>query len=82
MCDCSLVTQYNYSLSSFVLNFRNLTQVVAAKFLTEKNDHNYFMYYIRVKKRKKMRNDRKMRISILIPIYTVHFAFRKVYTKI
>ena len=31
-----LVTQYNSSLSSFVPNFRILTQVVAEKSLTEK----------------------------------------------
>ena len=42
------VTQYNSSLSSFVPNFRILTQVVAEKSLTEKkltnrqtNKHNY-----------------------------------------
>ena len=39
------VTQYNSSLSSFVSNFRILTQVVAEKSLTEKNIH---MYYKRV----------------------------------
>ena len=39
------VTQYNSSLSSFVPNFRILSQVVAEKTLTEKNVH---MYYIRV----------------------------------
>ena len=39
------VTQYNSSLSSFVPNFRILSQVVAEKSLTEKNVH---MYYIRV----------------------------------
>ena len=33
---CSFVTQYNSSLSSFVPNFRILTQVVAEKSLTEK----------------------------------------------
>ena len=38
------VTQYNSSLSSFVPNFRILTQVVAEKSLTEKkftDKHNY-----------------------------------------
>ena len=40
-----IVTQYNSSLSSFVPNFRILSQVVAEKCLTEKNAH---MYYIRV----------------------------------
>ena len=41
------------------------------------------MYYIRVKegKNEKLKKEGKMRISILIPIYTVHFAFLKVYTK-
>ena len=37
-------TPFNSSLSSFVPNFRMLTQVVAEKSLTEKNVH---MYYIR-----------------------------------
>ena len=37
------VTQYDLSLSSFVPNFRILTEVVAEKSLTEKNVH---MYYI------------------------------------
>ena len=39
------VTQYNLSLSSFVPNFRILSQLVAEKSLTEKSVH---MYYIRV----------------------------------
>ena len=49
------------------------------------------MYYIRVKEGKneklkernneKLKKEGKMRISILISIYTVHFAFLKVYTK-
>ena len=39
------------------------------------------MYYIRVKegKNEKLKKEGKMRISILISIYTVHFAFLKVY---
>ena len=80
MCGCSFVTQYNSSLSSFVPNFRILTQVVAEKSLTEKN---VYMYYIRVKegKNEKLKKEGKMRISILIFIYTVHFATLKVYTK-
>ena len=36
MCGCSFVTQYNSSLSNFVLKFRILTQVVAEKYLTRK----------------------------------------------
>ena len=39
------VTQYNSSLSSFLPNFRILSQVVAEKYLTEKKIH---MFYIRV----------------------------------
>ena len=57
-----------------------LTQVVAEKSLTEKNVH---MCYIRVKegKNEKLKKEDKLRLSILIPINTVHFAFLKVYTK-
>ena len=75
-----IVTQYNSSLSSFVPNFRILTHVVARKSLTEKNVH---MYNIRVKegKNEKLKKEGKMRISILIFIYTILFAFLKVYTK-
>ena len=36
LCGCFFLTQYNSSLSSFVPNFRILTQVVAEKSLTEK----------------------------------------------
>ena len=41
------------------------------------------MYYIRVKEgnNENLKKEGKMRISILISIYTVHFAFLKVYTK-
>ena len=77
------VTQYNSSLSNFVPPFRSLTQVVAEKSLTEKNIHMY--YFIRVtegeEKNEKSKKDGKMRISILIVIYTIHFAYLKVYTK-
>ena len=54
--------------------------MVAEKSLTEKN---VYMYYIRVKEGKKenLKKEAKMRISILISIYTVHFAFLKVYLK-
>ena len=65
---------------AFYKNFRILTQVVAEKSLTEKN---VYMYYITVKEEKNenLKKEGKMRISILIAIYTVHFAFLKVYTK-
>ena len=71
------VTQYNLSLSSFVPNFRILSQVVAEKSLTEKNVYMYLTYF-RMKIEKK---ESKMRISILIFIYTIHFIYFKEYTK-
>ena len=42
------------------------------------------MYYIRVKERKnvKLKKEGKMRISIFISIYTVPFAYLKVYTQL
>ena len=54
--------------------------MVAEKSLTEKNVH---MYYIREKggKNENLKKEGKMRISILISIYTVHFAILKMYTK-
>ena len=60
-------------------NFRILTHVVAEKSLTEKN---VYMYYIRVKegKNEKLKKG-KMKMSTLISIHTIHFAFLKVYTK-
>ena len=74
------VTQYNSSLSSFEPNFRTLSQEVAEKSLTEKNVH---MYYIRVTegKNEKLKKEGKIRISIFIFSYTIHFAYLKVYTK-
>ena len=50
------VTQYNSSLSSFVPNFRILSQVVAEKSLTEKNAH---MYYRRVTEGKMTKRKKK-----------------------
>ena len=67
-------TQYNSSLSSFVSNFRILTQVVAEKSLMEKN---VLMYYIREKegKNENLKKEGKMRISILFPFtqYTLPY---------
>ena len=48
------VTQYNSSLSSFVPNFRILSQVVAEKSLTEKNVDMYFIGVTEGKFEKKM----------------------------
>ena len=57
------VTQYNSSLSSFVPNFRILSQVVAEKSLTEK-----MSICIRSDRRKieNLKKEGKMRISSLI----------------
>ena len=57
-------TTHHYQ-SSFVPNFRILSQVVAEKSLTEKNVH---MYYIGVTEGKieNLKKEGKMRISILI----------------
>ena len=60
-------------------NFRVLYQVVA-----EISDRkNVLMYYIRVKegRNEKLKKEGEMRISISLSIYTVHFAYLKVYTK-
>ena len=69
-------TQYNSSLSSFVPNFRILSQVVAEKFLTEK-----CLYVLYKSNRRKIEKEGKMRISILNFIYTIRFVYLKVYTK-
>ena len=55
--------------------------MVAEKSLTEKNA---YMYYIREKegKNENLKKEDKMRISILISIYTVHFAILKTVTEI
>ena len=44
---------------------------------------NVFMYYLGVTEGKieNLKKEGKMRISILIFIYTIHFAYLKVYTK-
>ena len=54
--------------------------MVAEKSLTKKNVH---MYYIREKegKNENLKKEGKMRISILISVYTVQFAILKMYTK-
>ena len=54
------VTQYNSSLSRFVQNFRILSQVVAEKYLTEKNVH---MYYIRVTEGKNEKIEKRRQIE-------------------
>ena len=52
---------------------------IKKKSLTEKN---VLMYYIRVTEEndEKLKKEGKMRISILMFIYTIHFAYLKVYT--
>ena len=56
------------------------TQVVVEKSLTEKNVR---MYFIGMTERKpeNLKKEGKMRIFILIFIYTIHFAYLKVYKK-
>ena len=61
-------------------DFRILSQVSAEKFLTEKNVHLYFIGVIEGKI-EILKKEGKMRIGILIFIYTLHFAYMKVCTK-
>ena len=70
------VTHYNSSLSSFVPNFRILCQVVAEKSLTEKKCP--YVFHRKEGKIENLKKEGKMRISILIFIYTIHFAYLKV----
>ena len=60
--------------------FQNPNSSSCWEIFDRKNVH---MYYIRVKegKHEKLKKEGKMRISILISTYTVHFAYLKVYTK-
>ena len=75
-----IVTLYNSSLSSFVPNFRILSQVVAEKSLTETNVH---MYFIQVTEGKigNLKKESIMKMSTFIFIYTIHFAYLLVHTK-
>ena len=65
--------------TTFVKDFIFLNQVVSEKTLV-KNVH---MCYIRVTEGKieNLIKEVKMRVSALIFIYTIHFAYLKVYTK-
>ena len=74
ICGCSFLTRYNLSLTNFVPNFRIVTQAVAEKSIC-------IIEECKREKWKKNEKEDKMRISILISIYTVHFPFLKVYTK-
>ena len=75
------ITQYNSSQSSFVPNFSILSQVVAENSLQEKNVRMY-LTGVTDGKIEKLKKEGKMRISILMFIYTVHFAYLKVYTNL
>ena len=75
------VTQYNSSLSSFVLIIIILSQVVAEKSLTEKNLHKYYIG-VTEGNNENLKKDGKMRMSIFIFMFTMHFAYLKVYTKL
>ena len=60
--------------------FQNPNSSDSCEIFDKKNVH---MYYIREKewKNENFEKEGKMSISILISIYTVHFAFLKMYTK-
>ena len=73
------VIQYMSSLLSYVPSFRTLSQVVAEKSSTEKSVHNV-LYRSDRRKIENVKKEGKMWISILIFIYTIHFAYLKVYT--
>ena len=73
------VIQYMSSLPSYVPSFRILSQVVAEKSSTEKSVHNV-LYRCDRRKIENVKKEGKMWISILIFIYTIHFAYLKVYT--
>ena len=73
------VAQYNSSLSSFVPNFRILIQVVPEKSLREKKCP--YVYKSDRRKNEKLKKEGKIKISIFIFIYSIHFAYLKVYTK-
>ena len=60
------VTQYNSSLSSFVPNFRILSQIVAEKYLTERKCPYVLYGSDRRKKIENLNKDGEMRIWILI----------------
>ena len=79
-------TQYNSSLSSFVPNFRisELYFRILSQVVAEKSDRkNVHKYYIRLTegKNEKIKKEGKMSFSFLFFIYTIHFAYLKVYTK-
>ena len=62
-------------------NFRVLSQVVAKKSLTAKK-YPYVFYRSDRRKIENLEKGGKMRISILTFIYTKHFAYLKVCTKL
>ena len=51
--------------------------------VSEKTDEKcpYVLYRVTVGKNENLKKEGKMRISILIFIYTIHLAYLKVYTK-
>ena len=75
-----LLHNSTHHYQAFYQNFRILNQWVAEIFFDRKNVH---MYFIGVTERKfeKLEKRRQMKISILISVYTILFAYLKVYTK-
>ena len=66
-----------YTIHLAYLKLYTKSQVVAEKFLTEKNVHMYFIG-LTEGKNETLKKEGKIWISI----YTIHFAYLKVYTKI
>ena len=73
---------YTIQLTTIKLctKFQNPKSSSCSEIFDRKNVH---MYYIRATegKNKKLKKEGKIRISILMYIYTIHFAYLKVYTK-
>ena len=71
--------QYKLSLLSLVPNLRIISQVATEESLTEKCP--YVLFKERQKgKNEKLKKEGKIKISIFIFIYTIHYAYLKVYT--
>ena len=73
------VTQYNSSLSSFVLKFQNPKSSSCCENVGKKCP--YLLYKSDRRKKEKLKQEGKMRISISIFINTMYFAYLRVYTK-
>ena len=61
--------------------FRSPNSSSCWEIFDRKNVHMYYIYKREEGKNENLKKEGKMRISILISIYTVHFAILKMYTK-